>query len=375
VLRAPLLAACLTTLAVLPATAGAAVLERSEPAAGGSLAPGEAVLLEFSAPVEIAADGVVLLDAAGNAMPAGPPEAVSDRAVRIPLEDAGAGLRILTWTGTAPGEEEPVRGSLVFDTGGATTDGLDVAGIARAAEASALALALLAAALAALVAAVIAGAVLRRRRDAGSSTIAAIGIGAAAAVAVGAALGILAVLGQPGSHPAFAAACGAAVGGALLGLAALRPGGAPRTAMVAAVLALAVSAIALTGAATAARPEPVAADAQKQVLLDGGGQVSLTIAPSAVGANTASVSLRDVDSVPDDRPVLVLRPLDGRIGPLRVPLRAAGDGGLVAERVLLPFAGRWRSQIEGVSGITADDPAVLDFDVIPNAEVQGGSGS
>jgi hypothetical protein len=359
---------------MLPAAAGAAVLERSDPTVGGSLPSGEAVTLEFSAPVVIAPDGIVLLDAEGNALPAGPPEAVSDRVVRVPIGDAGAGLRVLTWTGAASGVDEPVRGSLSFDAGGATTSALDVAGIARAAEASSLALALLGASIAALIA-VTAAVAVRRRRGATTQTLAAIAIGAAAAVAVGALLGIVAVLGQPGGHLPFAAGCAAAIVGAALGLAALRTAPGSRAALTAHVLAIAVSAAALAAAAAAERPEPVAADAQKQVLLDQGGQVSLTMAPSAVGANAATIGLRDIDVAPGDQPVLVLRPLDGRIGPLRVPLQAADGGSLIADRVLLPFPGRWRGQLEGIGSITEDDPAVLDFDVIPNEEVQDGSGS
>lgn len=374
-LRALVIVGCLAVVAVASPAVRAAVLERSEPVIGGALPAGAPVVLEFSSPISIAPGDVTLLDAAGEALPAGPPEAVTDRVVRIAIEEAGTGLRVLTWSGTVAGEEAPVRGSITFDVGGATTPALDVAGIARAAEASTLALALLAAGVVALIAAMATGVLVRRRRQAGSPTIGAISIGAAGAVAVGAALGLVAVLGQPGGDAAYVVACVIALVGAALALVAVRPAVAPRVAAVAAVLAIAASAIALAGAASAARPEPVAPDFQKQVFLQQGGQVSLTMSPSAVGANTATIALSDIDSASRDQPVLVLRPLDGRIGPMRVPLRAADDGTLLAERVLLPFAGRWRCQVEGISAITEDDPAVLDFDVIPNEEVQSGSGS
>lgn len=373
--RILVLGVCLAAAIALPPAASAVVLERSDPSIGGTLPGGQPVELEFSGPISIAPDGVLLLDAAGNPLPVGQPEAAAADVVRIPLDGTGSGLRTLSWTGAAPDDEVPVRGSITFDAGGASTGTLDVAGIARAAEASALALVLLVTSLVALTAATVLGFALRRRRASRTTALTGIIVGAAAAVTIAALLGLIATVGQSGDFVIFAAACVAAIIGALLGVGAIRTSDSPRTVVALSALSVVVSAVALVGATVADRPVPVAPDAQKQVLLDQGGQVSLTMAPSAVGANAVTVGLRDVEESPDDRPVLILRPLDGRIGPMRIPLTRADDGAYGADRVLLPLAGRWRSQVEGVSGITEDDPAVLDFDVIPNEEVQDGSGS
>lgn len=358
------------------ATAAGAVLESSEPAVGGSLSDPTHVDLRFTGPVELPSDGIRLLGPDGAPLPIGPPEALADGTVRVPIAGTGTGLRALSWSGTSGGD--PVSGSIAFDVGPAATGSLPIGRLAAASTGGALATALVGVglAVAALVALLIARGA-RIRSDAHRVPLPAVLIGAAAVALIGALGGLWMVqrsrsaIGAGDADTtqlwiAFAAAAIIAFAAAVLARAAGRRW--PIGAAIAVLAALGAVASLL------APPLPEAAAAvDSRLLLDGGAAVDVGVEPGAVGRNRVLVSVQGVEAAATDTvPVLVLRPLDGSLGPMRVPLVVGPDGTAATDALLLVLPGRWRGQVEGLPGIAADEPVLFDFSVQPNPGVAGG---
>jgi hypothetical protein len=132
--------------------------------------------------------------------------------------------------------------------------------------------------------------------------------------------------------------------------------------------------IVLGGVASAALPQPPAGDVDLRTSTESGVQASLTLSPAAVGRNALAVQLGGMPSAAD-QPLLMVRPLDGRVNSKNFPLAPEGDGVYVSDDVVLPFSGRWRAEIRAVPGATAEDPLVVDFDVQSNPGAVDGSGS
>lgn len=359
------------------ATAPAALLVESNPASGSQVDTLERVELVFSGPVDIAPADVRVVAPDGSTAPITGIESQGDNAVRVTLGEIGQGMRAISFTGLDGVSGDPISGSVAFAVGSAPPR-LDADRAISAASGAELGIALTAVSLLAAILAILALLIRTRRTSADGSRqpivpIAAIVVAAGAAAALGAGIGI--AMGMRGRA---AIAGGGAVDQlssssfALWSLAALviavaiitLAGRVGRgTSGIAVGVGLVIAGLVATvGVATADQPSPPADPVAVRTLLDNGGQVSLGLDPGAVGLNSATVQMGGLG---DDlgEPALVVRPLDGRVGPLRIPLEAAAGGDFTARDILLLFPGRWRGQIEGVPGITADDPALFDFDI------------
>ncbi len=367
--------ACLA-LFVGASAASAAVITGSNPAPGAQVDTLGEVELTFSAPVDVAPDGVRIVAPDGSTYPVSNLEATDDT-VRVTVGDVGTGMRALTVSGVERATGDPVTGSVVYAVG-APPPRLDANRAVSAASGSELGVALTAVALIAATLAILALLIRNRRSNPDGSRqpivpIPAIVVAAGTVAVLGAAIGIAmgmrgrAAIAGGGALDQLASSTFALwslvaliVAVAMIALAGrVRRGTAGLTVGIALVICGLVSTV---GVATADQPAPPADPVAVRALLDNGGQVSLSLDPAAVGANSATVQMGGLG---DDlgSPVLLLRPLDGRIGTMRIPLEPAAGGDFTARDVLIPFPGRWRGQVEGVPGIAEDDPALFDFDI------------
>ncbi|NQU37873.1 MAG: hypothetical protein HQ526_09815, partial [Actinobacteria bacterium] len=146
--------------------------------------------------------------------------------------------------------------------------------------------------------------------------------------------------------------------------------------LAAVIVVVVASLVLVAGFAQAGTPQPPPAEQDQKLPVGNGLQLSARITPAAVGYNTFVVGVagpKEALAPPTgDPPFLLLRPLDGRIGTMRVQLYPQPDGGLKAENVLIPFEGRWRADLSGSTGLPADSPATFDFNIQPNPRLTNG---
>lgn len=366
----------------LPGSAFAEVaLESSTPAIGARVANIDEVRLRFSGPVLAAPGAFRLVDVRGRGLPTGPAIVSDDGTVVVPVVDRSPGLRALSWRLTEAASNQRVSGAITFDVGSSPSPSLNAAGAESASAGSSLARSTAVVALAVLLAGLVlivrARGVRAQPRQLPASAF--VG-GASAALALAGALGLVfgtrsaTITGR--SLPLFTALCVLAIvlaGGVLLTWRLPRIRGRP------AVAAGAASALALGLAfVTAGLPKPIEGDFEARAPLAGALQASVRISPGGVGANALTL---DIGGPPDavrrardagdlSTVFALVRPLDGRIGPMRIPITPAGtEGGFRADALLLPTAGRWRAELHGIPSASQTGVTVFDFTVQPNAEV------
>ncbi len=368
------------------------VLLSTNPAAGANIEDLRQIELRFAAPVELVPDSVKLTSISGEPIAIGEAVNLTPQTVVVPVASSSPGSMVLTWKVKSQDSTDTVSGAIAFDSGEVANATLDIAAATTAARIGELSRTLVITAAMTILgcAVVLLIRMMRRKADHDSSGVVpvrAVAVAGGAATALGGALALFMMMrgvSITGSGNAFSGAVAttfgvvsiAAIGvGVVAILFALRP----LTGKAGVVITTAVglgSVLLVVGFAQAVPPSIPEGDSDQRLPVGNGLQLSARVSPAAVGRNDFTIGVagprEEMLAATDAPPMLSLRPLDGSIGTIRVPLVEQDDGGLAADRVLIPSQGRWRAEMSGSTGLPPGT-GVFDFNVQANPRLTDGS--